>query len=584
MAPRKSSADPGDGATKGALSKRRWQFIESKTSSAGDTTSTPDSKRLKRPPKSKGRNKTQLLDLDTALVLQIAQAVGQHDLPNFMRSCQALWTIGLEALYKSAIRVRLGPNFPSASSLIGHGPTFTYIDRFTRDVTIDITASPYAQGYFQILARCLQHLPLTSLVFTQPGLSHGQQDPIISILDGLSWLMLESLLCHPARGKTLRASLRKIDLPEMCNPIKCPGQYNDETVMDSRLILKFVSTLLQPGKLFEFASAGRRGSVHHNVAGTLRRVARRLLEYVGVGDHIDYFYMRATFGFPDGETGTYRNPFWDLGLEQTFAVTKLVFHDVNFRHFPLGVFGLSIDISSVRSLHLIQSLFLSDLFGLLMTSNPESKINIEDLCIQIICWDEPFLWETHDSGFTNFITSFHSLQSVRMKVCNSWGAPRSEYPRLIDIWSYHPGLRVYDVDLGNDNDLSLRDMDSLASFCPGIEVYGSRDVVLGAPIHDGDWSEFDDEAPYITETLAAEFPELKTWKVYYNTGPLFKNEEGDDFHHLVATCLFDFFREACVEYKAECKLKTIILIAQDDVIPEHIFLREGLSQGLTFNF
>ncbi|KAI4948352.1 hypothetical protein J4E91_005774 [Alternaria rosae] len=272
---------------------------------------------------------------------------------------------------------------------------------------------------------------------------------------------------------------------------------------------------------------------------------------------------------PDEQTGTYRKPFLDLGLEQTFALTKLVFHDVSFRDLP-GSVAHSVDLSSVCSLRLIQCVYITDLFMFSMKSDYNSKINIEDLRIQILDWDEPLLWGTHDWAFTNFITSFNSLQSG--------------YPRLIDIWRYHPGLRVYYVDFGNENDLSLRDMDSLASYCPGIDVFGSRDVVLGAPIHDGEWSEFDDEAPYITETLAAEFRELKTWKIHYNTGPLFEYEDGDDVRRLVAACLFGFFREACEEYKVECKLKTVILSDQDDVIPDHIFLRDGLSQGLTHSF
>ena len=495
-----------------------------------------------------------------------------------MRSCQALWTIGLDALYNHQVRFSLGPRFPPSGSLVGYGPTFSYIHRFTRDVTIGITARSGAQDYFQMLAPTLEHTSLTSLIFTQPGLSdEHQQGPTRSALNGQSWLVLEDMLCNDIRGLNLRDSLRNIDLPELCDPptINSSGQHIDDTLLDSRLILKFVSTLLQPGKLFQFAAAGRKET------GALRRVARRLLKYVGVGAHIDSFYMRGSD--PDKDTGIYRNPFLDLGLEQKFALTKLVFHDSNFRDLP-GTVAHSVDLSSVRSLRLIQCLDTEGLFFFFMKSDFNSRINIEDLCIQILDWDEPLLWRTHDFAFTNFITSFNSLQSVCMKVCNTWVGARSEYPRLIDIWRYHPGLRVYDVDFGNENDLSLHDMDSLASYCPGLEVFGSRDIVLGAPIYDGEWSEFDDEAPYITETLAAEFRELKTWKTYYNTGPLFKNEDGDDFHRLVATCLFDFFREACEEYKVECKLKTIILISQDDVIPEHIFLREGLSQGLTYNF
>ncbi|KAI4689227.1 uncharacterized protein J4E88_002577 [Alternaria novae-zelandiae] len=576
MAPRDCSTVPADSATKGAQSKRRWQFPDSKTS-ADVTTSTSVSKKLKQSHLS-SPTPTRLLDLDTALVLQIAKAVGQEDLPKLMRTCQALWTIGLDALYNDQVRFNLGPRFPPSDSLVGYGPTFRYIHRFTRDVTIGITARSGAQDYFQMLAPTLEHTSLTSLIFTQPGLSdEHQQGPTRSALNGQSWLILEDMLCNDIRGLNLRDSLRNIDLPEVCDPptTNSSGQHIDDTLLDSRLILKFVSTLLQPGKPFRFAAAGSKET------GALRRVARRLLEYVGVGAHIESFYMRGSE--PGKDKGIYRNPFLDLGLEQKFALTKLVFHDFCFRDLPASV-AHSVDLSSVRSLRLIQCLDPERLFFYFMESDYNSKINIEDLCIQILNWDEPLLWRTHDFAFTNFITSFNSLQSVCMKVCNTWVGARSEYPRLIDIWRYHPGLRVYDVDFGNENDLSLRDMDSLASYCPGLEVFGSRDIVLGTPIYDGEWSEFDDEAPYITETLAAEFRELKTWKVYYNTGPLFKNEEGDDFHHLVATCLFDFFREACEEYKIECKLKTIILIAQDDVIPDHIFLRDGLSQGLTYNF
>lgn len=142
-----------------------------------------------------------------------------------------------------------------------------------------------------MLALALEHTSLTSLIFTQPGLSdEHRQGPIRSALNGLSWLMLEDMLCDDIRGLILQDSLRNIDLPELCDQltVKSSGQHIDDTVLGSRLILKFVSTLLRPGKHFQFAAAGRKET------GALRRVARRLLEYVGVGAHIDSFYMRGS--------------------------------------------------------------------------------------------------------------------------------------------------------------------------------------------------------------------------------------------------------------------------------------------------
>jgi hypothetical protein len=229
-----------------------------------------------------------------------------------------------------------------------------------------------------------------------------------------------------------------------------------------------------------------------------------------------------------------------------------------------------------------------DFFMLFMLS--ESGINIEELCIQILDWDDEVLWEDDPHGFTNFILSFSSLQSVSLKSCNWWNRTNVEYPGLVNIWSAHPGLRIYDADFGNDNDLDFEEMDALASQCPKLEVYGSRDIVLAAPIQDGEWSDaFDAEAPYIAETLATGFPALNTWKIYYDPvpigEPLFDGyEPGDDVHRIVTSRLFDFFREACEEYGVECQLNTIILVAQDVIIPDKTFLRYGMPKGLAYSF
>ncbi|KAG9195789.1 hypothetical protein G6011_00910 [Alternaria panax] len=152
----------------------------------------------------------------------------------------------------------------------------------------------------------------------------------------------------------------------------------------------------------------------------------------------------------------------------------------------------------------------------------------------------------------------------------------------VDYWSGHRKFEFYDADFGNDNDLEHSEIDTLAEHCPDLEAYGSRDNILNAPLQDGKWGcKFEIEAPFIAETLATGFRALRMWKIYYTPVPLGVPNFGgwdadDDVHRLLAHRLYGYFREACEDYGIECKLECIILVAQDVVIPDRVFVRDGL--------
>jgi hypothetical protein len=89
------------------------------------------------------------------------------------------------------------------------------------------------------------------------------------------------------------------------------------------------------------------------------------------------------------------------------------------------------------------------------------------------------------------------------------------------MWGAYPGLCVFDVDFNNENDLHYHQLDALGEGCPEITFFSSRNMILSAPLQDGEWNEaFEEEAPVTAETLATEFRSLTTWKIYYPPVPL----------------------------------------------------------------
>jgi hypothetical protein len=455
----------------------------------------------------------------------------------------------------------------------------------------------HSQELFERLVSHLQYAPLRVLLFTRDEIEYENEDEdgnseehrygsSRSVLRRSAWASLEESLCDEDVGSRFRPTLRTIDLPEYCHSdVANPSPFSqnataveDLDLLDSRVVLKFKSTLVHPGITFHFAAAGNQ-RCDWPANGTPKRICRRLLKHIGVGVQIDYFSMRGTCAAMNWEPHHYQDPFISSELRGMRDLTTMVLHDVDFDWLPESLVT-SVNLSSVKTLHIVQCQNLQNPFKLFMRSDT----NIEELWIQLLdCEDEDI---RHDDphGFENFIASFHSLETFTAKICGVWTQSDEE------MWGAHPGLSVYDADFGNENDLLYYQLDALGESCPEITFFGTQNMVLSALLQDGEWSEaFEEEAPVIVETLATEFRSLTTWKIYHPPvpigQPLFDDfQPGDDIHRFVVSHLHGLFVEACEEYGIDCKLHTIIFAAKEVVIPDNEFLRYGFPAELTYTF
>lgn len=155
-------------------------------------------------------------------------------------------------------------------------------------------------------------------------------------------------------------------------------------------------------------------------------------------------------------------------------ITELVLQDIHFADLAKST-STSINFTSIKGLSIIQCQKMPLLWKFFITAGT----SIERLLIRLLDWTSEHEHNGAAHGFEAFIRSFSSLLTLCVKVCSTWQPDFA-------IWQYHRGLSVFDVDSTNNCDLAMSEMDILAENFPNIHFFGSRNMLLGAPLQDGD--------------------------------------------------------------------------------------------------
>jgi hypothetical protein len=174
---------------------------------------------------------------------------------------------------------------------------------------------------------------LTPLIRDYAVDSDCSSDDITSNLDQELWALLESILRDTKSGRHFCSQLRHIHLLD----------YDDESVrrrdtergtraeamdlLNSRINIKFTSTILKPGDLFYLEAEDNKecGDVPTN--GTPAHILRRILIHVGFNSSLEYYKMCGQAEGSQSNPATYTDPIRRLRLNSPINVTHGLIRD-----------------------------------------------------------------------------------------------------------------------------------------------------------------------------------------------------------------------------------------------------------------